>query len=763
MTKNSKPDSAGPIKKNTKKTTKSKSGYLSKTESERAILLNDAVFNKNYKTVIALLKTKVNINKVPKGQTGTPLTNACRNGSLEIVRALIKAGADVNLIDKRAERPLKTASNGYQEKNISIIVKILLKNGAKPDLFKKGEDGPLHYAAMFGHFDAVKSLVKYGANVNLLGAYKRTPLIYAAADASSPEMVKFLLDSKAKINAKNEAGENALFELITRDESNAEIAEILIDNGINLHYKNKSYGTALHWAAFCGRLNIVEVLLKKGAKVNEKDNSGETAIAKAMSEEKKDIVKLLFKHGAETDSKGAFGYSLLEFASEIGDKQFVKEILAKQKAKNSKIKKKAKPDPEALIQAAKNGDIPMLKLLIESGTDKDERNKWGSETALMKAAYYGKLKTVIYLLEAGADIKLKDSRGNTAFLHAAWSGHPNVVKELLKKGADINERNKLNWNALMQACVEGHLSTVKFLLEKGSPTDVIDKEKGATALTLAKYSRSQKLIDLLLAYGAKERTIKIRKEGEAYFSIFDCDICYYLPHKKDLERTESPESFIGLETIHTKHSQPDRYTDDTDMVKMCTNCGTYYHHDHSYDDEDAFIAGPSISQNFQRYNLIRLKLVLQHIGKADELKELEKRYPLIITEMESKLKEDEAIQENFVSYLLESLTDYYITRNDWKSLNENILQYPDPQIVLDTAKDLVLMYGERFRRGVFPSYTNYRDFTEDMAKKAKVMLKKHLQEFMNCILKFEKSEDEKIKYSYKSVMDSAKYYKLFEA
>ncbi len=733
-----------------------------KTVSEHAILLNNAANDGDYKTVIELLVAKANPNLIPKQHNGSPLTNACRKGYLRIVNALIEAGADVNLIDKRDERPLIVASNAYKKENIVKIISVLLKNGAKPNLFKKDTDGSLHYAAMFGHFKAVKLLVEYGANVNLHGAYKRTPLIYAAADASSPEMVKFLLKAKANINAKNEAGENALFELITRENPNIEIAEILIDNGINLHYKNKNYGTALHWAAFCGRKNIIELLLKKAAKVNEKDHSGETAIAKAMSEEKKDIVKLLFKYGADAESKSRFGYSLLEFASEIGDKEFAKEILAKQKEKRNQIKKKPKSNPEALVQAAQKGNLAMLKLLLESGTKPDDRSSAGAETALMKAAYYGKLKTLNFLLKAGADIHLRDYRGNTAFIHAAWSGHTNVLKKLLTEGADINEKNKLNWNALMQACVEGHFTTAKFLLEKGAKTDEIDKEKGATALTLAKYSGSQKLIDLLISYGAKERTIRMRKENEAYFSIFDCDICHYLPHKKDLRRSSSSENFIGLELIHRKDYQPDRYTDAMDMVKKCTNCGTYYHHDYSYDDEDSFIAGPSINQHFQRYNLLRLKSVLQNIEKNDNLIEFEKRYPKIIKELQSKLKNSKKISENFLPYIIESLTDYYLTQNDWKALNENILQHANAYIVLDTAKGLVLMYGERYRQGIFPQYTNYRDFTKEIAEKGKTMLDKHLPEFKNCIEQFKDTDDENIKNKYESVISSAKYYKLFD-
>ncbi len=595
------------------------------TIGERNKQLAQAAKEGNINAVNQLLETKININNTTGSSVGnTVLALACYYKHLNIVKALVKAGAKVITKNREGKTPLNIACDAYEgnSKVVADIVKILLENGADPNIIKKGEDGPLQYAAMYGHAEAIKLLIKHGADVNRKGAYKRTALIYAASDAYYSEdvklkIVKMLLEANANVKLKNESGENALFELITNDNSNTVVAELLIENGIDIHEIGSYDNTALHWAAFCGRKNIVEMLIKKGARA--KDIS--SAVSEAISRGHTDIVKLLFKNGAGSNNGDDFGSSILEYAVEKGDMPFVKEIIgtAKKEGKNLSA--------GALIEAARKGELKMVKFLIEAGISVDDKEHWGSETPLMKASYYGKLDVVKYLLEAGADIKARDYRGNTALLHAAWSGHLKVIKELIKQGANVNEKNDLNWNALMQACLENHYSTVKFLLEKGSPTDEIDKEKGATALSLAKHCQSKKIIDLLLSYGAKERAVKMKQDEEQYFSIFDCDICYYLPHKKDLSRTESPEDFEGLEIIHSEITNPDRYTDQTDMIKKCTNCGTYYHHDHSYDDEDSFIGGPSISQDFQRYNLIRLKSVLQNIKKKSELKEFKKDIP----------------------------------------------------------------------------------------------------------------------------------------
>ncbi len=735
---------------------KIQSEFEIKSVQELNKLLADAVQLGNVELVKELLKNRPGINNTSgDGYGNTPLAIACQNGHNKLVELLIELGADANQSFRDGDTALLKACNGYKPEFVTEIVEVLLKHGANPNLFTAGNDGPLHYAAMFGHFGAVKLLVQYGAKINFKGSYKRTPLIYAAADAAMPEMVKFLIESGADLNAKNESGENALFELITRDNPNTEVAEILIDSGLSIKIKSKLYGTPLHWAAFCGRTNIVELLLKKAAKVNEKDKNGETAIIKAMSQNHMAIVKLLFENGADINSKSQFGWSLMEFVTESGDKEFLQKII--DKSAKGKIKANA-----ALCEAAKKGNLAMVKMLIEAGSGADDRDNWGSETPLMKASYYGKIEIVKFLLENNADIKATDYRGNTPLLHAAWSGHLDVVKELIANGADINEKNKLNWNALMQATVEGHFEVAKYLLELGSPTDEVDLEKGATALTIAKVSNHSKLVKLLESFGAKERSLNKRAKGEPWFSIFDCEICRYIPDKKDLGNTERMEEFDGLEDISSDYGHPDRYMDSTSIIKKCTNCGTYYLHEHSIDTEDAFVGGPRITHEIQRINLYRLKDALIYANKPEEIKEFELRYPAMIEDFLFYLHhKPESIIPNYSTYIIESITDYFVSKNDWEGLIKNLLRHPNPSIVLDTAHDLILMFGEMSRGGPYPPYTQYKTINKELQSVFKPMLAEHLDEFINIIEKFSLSEEPRIKAQYKSVKDSAKYYKLF--
>lgn len=104
----------------------------------------------------------------------------------------------------------------------------------------------------------------------------------------------------------------------------------------------------------------------------------------------------------------------------------------------------------AIITAAKMGHEKVLSLLLEYGADPDavERNDW---TALMYAAvnHDHDPQKVMALIEAGANINWQDKMdGRTALMEASVNGHLNVVKLLLKGGADIGLKDTKGNTAL---------------------------------------------------------------------------------------------------------------------------------------------------------------------------------------------------------------------------------------------------------------------------------------------------------------------------
>ena len=77
------------------------------------------------------------------------------------------------------------------------------------------------------------------------------------------------------------------------------------------------------------------------------------------------------------------------------------------------------------------------------------------------------ISTIIQLLiENGADINLRNNKGNTALVEAALNNNYYTVKSLIKNGADTNTLP--NDMDLIIACENGDVNKVKSLIEKGA-------------------------------------------------------------------------------------------------------------------------------------------------------------------------------------------------------------------------------------------------------------------------------------------------------
>jgi ankyrin repeat protein len=137
----------------------------------------------------------------------------------------------------------------------------------------------------------------------------------------------------------------------------------------------------------------------------------------------------------------------------------------------------------ALMAAAYDSDEKLVKDLIDRKANVNVGSRLGM-TALM---YARGLPVVRLLLSAGASVKDKDITGKTALYWATQQADPDVVRVLIEAGACVNAKDDKGMSALQLAKLE--------LLDENFP------DKG---LRDAYKERVQRLIDLLVASGAKE-------------------------------------------------------------------------------------------------------------------------------------------------------------------------------------------------------------------------------------------------------------------
>jgi ankyrin repeat protein len=92
---------------------------------------------------------------------------------------------------------------------------------------------------------------------------------------------------------------------------------------------------------------------------------------------------------------------------------------------------------EQLLDYAKEGNVVMVRQLIDGGADTEVRDH-NRRTPLMLAAFEGHNEVIGVLLSAGADFEARDVDGWGALTYAVYGNRTETVRLLIDKGADIS-------------------------------------------------------------------------------------------------------------------------------------------------------------------------------------------------------------------------------------------------------------------------------------------------------------------------------------
>ena len=108
--------------------------------------------------------------------------DAVRENRIEDVKDLLNSGADVNTKDMFGGN---TGLHWSARLGLNAMARLLIENGANPNIRNDANDTPLHWAAREGQKELVVILLAHGAKVNAVGKAGWTPLRWAEVQGHS--------------------------------------------------------------------------------------------------------------------------------------------------------------------------------------------------------------------------------------------------------------------------------------------------------------------------------------------------------------------------------------------------------------------------------------------------------------------------------------------------------------------------------------------------------------------------------------------------
>lgn len=441
-------------------------------------LLAYAVAGEHPETVKYLMS--IGAAKFAKGA----MKQAIYDGKFELVKYLHESGLEIYNQGLTAE----DTKNAYkiQAPNLDLL-KYVVERGAPvnyPTLSNETRS-PLDYCIASKDLPCAKYLVERGANVNTVSLGSN--VLSRAVEAGNIELIEYLIARGAKLESLTGKDSSPLATAACQSKSSIGVLKLLVEKyKVNVNETDGEAAPALHAAVSCANKGAFDYLISKGANPNLRDKFGQTPIMYAWigDQTKEQMFYDLIKAGADANAQTPLGMSPLLHAAWNGVLPRVSLLLAKGADVNAGNGTERGTPLLAALDGKASSKI--MDLLLKKGANIHARNAKG-ENAVYVAAGRGSLDWVKYLAERGVDLNSQssDSDRNTALTKAIHWGHYEVAKYLVDKGADVKVRNALGRDAFLSAVKTRSLDLVKYLVKSGK-TDLRSKDnEGNTAVHIA--------------------------------------------------------------------------------------------------------------------------------------------------------------------------------------------------------------------------------------------------------------------------------------
>ena len=268
-------------------------------------------------------------------------------------------------------------------------------------------------------------------------------------------------------------------------EGHADVALLLLGHCSDVNVRGIGDRTPLHMAVDLGLLEITRVLVERHADINARDSRGRTPLHPTM-------------HG----DSGTFDercFDVVQYLLEHG----------------ADVDAQANTDHSTPLHLASYwGGVKIAQLLLDKGANinvRDEKGQTQLHRTLINTGYEFEdysFDDMKFLLDYGADVDALDDDHSTPLHVASQFGNAKVARLLLEYNANIHVRN-INDQTLLHiiSSKSGEMSSndgihmLSLFLEHGADIDALDNNH-STPLHLALHSGNVEATRILLEYGA---------------------------------------------------------------------------------------------------------------------------------------------------------------------------------------------------------------------------------------------------------------------